>query len=420
MMEELVAKYKEKSPGSASAMSRSSEIIAGGVSRNFGYHIPYPVVNVRGAGVYLEDIDNNRYIDLAYNGLSLIHGHAPPPIAAEIGEALSQGWAWPGTSLAQIEFGEALARRIPGTDKVRFTNSGTEAMMLAVKIARHLTKRTLLIKANAAYHGSFPDLEAGLHGAGPVPGRTVVCDFGDADAFADTIRANHNELAAVVIEPVLVTGGIVPPPDGFLKTVTRTAREHGVLVVLDDCLMFRLAAAGSSEFFDIEADLVVLGKFIGGGLPMGAVCGSDAVMGVFSDDGNPLYHGGSFNGNVLASRAGLKSLEMLTPESIGKMNDQAATIRDFLEQRSALQTFNPTITAVGSVVGIHFSEEGQPAKDYHTQLNRNLGFHLACLIAGIQLGAGGIFSLVTAFDNPALDELKGRLATAIDLFCEAA
>ncbi|GIK82874.1 MAG: aspartate aminotransferase family protein [Alphaproteobacteria bacterium] len=419
-MEDIVARYKASTPTSSKMMARSAEVIAGGVSRNFGYHIPYPVVNARGFGAHLEDVDGNVYIDTAYNGLSLIHGHASPEILREIESTLGGGWAWPGSSRAQIDFAEALLKRIPGYDKVRFTNSGTEAMMLAVKIARRATRRPLVMKARAAYHGSYPDLEAGLHGTGSIEGRTIVRDFGDTEGFVEAIGQNRDKLAAVLIEPVLVTGAIVPPPEGFLEAITEAARANDVLVILDDCLMFRLAPAGSLEFFDIEADLVVLGKFIGGGVPMGAVLGPDSVMRVLSDPDQPLYHGGSFNGNLLACRAGIKSLEMLSPSSIDRMNAQAAEIKRFLQSNNTLQTYNPTITGVGSVVGISFNESEADAKDYLTTLNRNLRFHLSCLLSGVQMGAGGIVSLATAFDEATVDDLKTRLDGAIQLFSETA
>lgn len=418
-MEGIVARYRAKTPNSSRMMARSGNAIAGGVSRNFGYHIPYPVVNARASGARIEDIDGNDYIDTAYNGLSLIHGHASPEIVGEIQATLEGGWAWPGSSHAQVEFAEALLGRIGRHDKVRFTNSGTEAMMLAVKIARHATGRPLLLKARAAYHGSYPDLEAGLHGTGSIEGRTLVREFGDTEGFLEAIRTHGDQLAAVVIEPVLVTGAIIAPPVEFLSAVTQEARAHGIVVVLDDCLMFRLAPAGSSQFFGIAPDMVVLGKFLGGGMPMGAVCGPDAIMRVFAGE-EPLYHGGSFNGNVLACRAGMKSLQMLTAGRIEQMNAHAAELRLFLETNSLLQSFGPAITGVGSVVGVSFNRSDDDAKDYHTTLNRNLRFHLACLLSGIQLGAGGIVSLATVFDRDIVDELKLRLGGAIEMFAEYA
>jgi glutamate-1-semialdehyde 2,1-aminomutase len=154
-------------------------------------------VNARGQGAIVTDVDCNEYVDLVYNGLSLIHGHAYEPVVREIEAVLPNGWAWPGSSEPQIAFAQMLASRVPGMDVVRFTNSGNEATMLAVKLARHHTPRPLILKASAAYHGTYPDLEAGLHGQGDLPGRALTAPFGDLDAFAALIARNVEQLAAV-------------------------------------------------------------------------------------------------------------------------------------------------------------------------------------------------------------------------------
>jgi glutamate-1-semialdehyde 2,1-aminomutase len=397
-------------------MQRSFDIIAGGVSRNFGFHIPYPVMNERGAGARLFDVDGNEYIDFAYNGMSLIHGHAFAPVTDEIARVSRQGWAWPGSSLAQIEFGELLRQRIPGAEMVRFTNSGSEANMLAVKIARHYRNRDLILKAGSAYHGTYPDLEAGLHGQGEIRGRTLIRPFGDTDAFIDAMRRHRDDLAAVIIEPVLITGAVVLPPPGFLAAVCDFARECGIVSIIDDCLMFRLAPAGSSEFFGITPDLVALGKFIGGGIPTGAVVGPREIMRVFGPGNSaPLYHGGSFNGNVMSSRAGTITLEHLSRDVIARMNLQAAGIRAHLRDAVTRRGLPAEITGVGSVVGISFQAEGLQKRDYYDDYTIDLNFHLACLTCGLQPGAGGFFALASVFDDDTIAETNRRLDRALDM-----
>jgi glutamate-1-semialdehyde 2,1-aminomutase len=161
----------------------------------------------RGEGPYLWDVDGNRYVDLVYNGLSLIHGHAFPPVVDALGAVLARGSAWPGASSEQIEFAEALLKRVKSADLVRFTNTGTEAGMLAVKIARRATGRPLVLKAWAGYHGSYDDLEAGLAGQGPIPGRTALADFGSVQSFERALSSFGSEVAAVVLEPVMYGRG---------------------------------------------------------------------------------------------------------------------------------------------------------------------------------------------------------------------
>ncbi len=408
--------YLQRTPRSRGLMAESRRVVAGGVSRNFGYHVPYPVVNRSGQGAWITDVDGNEYIDFAYNGMSLIHGHAFPPVVEAIADAAARGWAWPGSSEAQIEFAAYLAGRVPGMDQVRFTNSGNEATMLAVKVARHFTKRTLILKARTAYHGTYPDLEAGLHGQGALPGRTLVAEFGDTEGFASVIAHHRHELAAVVIEPVLITGGVVPPPPGFLQDVCRLSRDAGALTIVDDCLMFRLAPGGSSAFFGISPDLVALGKFIGGGMPTGAVCGPQRIMQVFEPAGpDPLYHGGSFNGNVMSSCAGLACLRLLDAAAIGRMNAQSARLRAFLTGQVARRGLHAEITGVGSVAGIGFPEPGHVRADYYAGESLDLTFHLACLASGLQPGAGGFLAMATVFDEQLMAESERRLSAAFDL-----
>ena len=290
----------------------------GGSTRSFGYFRPYPLTFEHGEGSYLWDLDGNRYVDFTYNGLSLIHGHAFPPIEAALQAALPKGTAWPGTSLPQVEFAEALCDRMPAAERVRFTNTGTEAGMLAVKLARHVTGRPLVVKSWGAYHGSYDDLEAGLHGKGEVAGRTALGNFGDLDSYREVFERHRGEIAAVIIEPILFTCEVVPPPPGFLPSWSRWPAE-GRVVILDDCLMFRLAEGGSAEKFGIAPDLTCLGKFIGGGLPVGVVGGTEELLSVL-DPNHPdnLYHGGSFNGNPLGATAGRITVEHLSGESIAR------------------------------------------------------------------------------------------------------
>ena len=419
-MQAALVRYLERTPRSRALMAESHRVVAGGVSRNFGFHLPYPVVNQGGKGAWLTDVDGNEYIDFAFNGMSLIHGHAFPPVVEAITAAASRGWAWPGSSADQIEFADYLARRVPGMDQVRFTNSGNEATMLSVKVARHFTKRPLILKARTAYHGTYPDLEAGLHGQGELPGRTLVAEFGDTDGFAHLIAAHKNKLAAVVIEPVLITGGVVPPPPGFLQDICRLARDAGVLTIVDDCLMFRLAPGGSSDFFEISPDLVALGKFIGGGMPTGAVCGPRHIMQVFEPGGpDPLYHGGSFNGNVMSSRAGLACLRLLDGAAIDRMNAQSARLRMAMSDQVARRGLHAEITGVGSVAGIGFPQPGYVRADYYAGESLDLTFHLACLASGLQPGAGGFFAMATAFDDGVMAEAERRLSAAFDLWQES-
>ena len=330
--------YLARTGASAALVERARNSLPGGLTRNFGYFPPYPVIHQRGEGPYLWDVDGNRYVDLNYNGLSLIHGHAFPPVAEALARIAPHGWAWLGTSQPQIEFAETLIGRIKTFERVLFTNSGTEAGMLAVKLARAFTHRSLILKARGGYHGTYSDLEAGLHGQGEIPGHTLLAEFNEINSIERALERHKGQIAAVMLEPVMYTGVVMPALPGFLNRAQEAAHRHGALFILDDCLMFRLALGGSAEKFGLAPDLTFLGKFMGGGMPAGAVGGRAEIM----DMADPargsegLYHGGSFNGNVLASVAGQLTVEHLTKASIDRIDAQADRLKTALEAEAEI------------------------------------------------------------------------------------
>lgn len=408
--------YRARTPASAELLARAKESLPGGLTRNFGYFPPYPVVHQRGQGPYLWDLDGNRYVDLNYNGLSLIHGHAFPPVAEALARVAPEGWAWLGTSRPQVEFAETLKSRIAIFERVLFTNSGTEAGMLAVKLARAFTGRQLVLKARGGYHGTYSDLEAGLHGQGEIPGHTLLAEFNDIDSIERVLAAHGGKIAAVVLEPVMYTGVVMPAIPGFLKQAEEAARRHGALFVLDDCLMFRLAAGGSAEKFGLTPDITFLGKFLGGGVPAGAVGGRAEIM----DRADPargsdgLYHGGSFNGNVLASVAGRLTVEHLTQASIDRMDAQADRLKEVLEAKAKSVGVPLYVLNEGSVMGVYFTKtKPRPGGDLP---NPDLvaRFHLACLNNGVQMGPGGMVSMSTAITDKALAEAADGMSQALE------
>jgi glutamate-1-semialdehyde 2,1-aminomutase len=409
--------YRGRTPRSAETMARARRYLVRGLTRGWGYHRPYPLVAKRGEGPYLIDLDDNRYVDLANNGLSLIHGHAFPPVVNALRAAAGRGSGWLVPSEEQIEFAQMLCERIEAFERVRFTNSGTESGMLAIKVARAFTGRPAVLKSIDGFHGSFDDLEVGLYGRPEEPGRVYLAPFGDAEAFERRLEEHGDQIAAVVLEPLLFSGLVTTAPPGFLRRVQDAAQRAGALFVLDDCLMLRLAYGGSAEKYGLRPDLLFLGKFIGGGLPMGVTGGRAEVMDVLDPHREqPLYHGGSFNGNLLSSVTGRVSLEHFTAATIAAMDERAAWLRAELVQAAAELGLPLSTVAEGSVLGVYVTDtlarhSGSFVAGEATQL-----LHLAALTHGVFMGPGGEIALSSVVAGEALERARfGLLAAMHDL-----
>jgi glutamate-1-semialdehyde 2,1-aminomutase len=412
-------RYRRETPSSAALMSKAAAVLPGGNTRTTSFHPPYPVVIDRGDGPWLWDVDERRYVDLFCNGLSLIHGNNYGPSRAAIDAVIHRGTAWSGASREQIAFAELLCGRIEAMELLRFTNSGSEAGMLAVKAARHVTGRPYIVKSMGAYHGSYPDLEAGLYGQRDLQGRALVAAFNDLQSFERVMAQHGKEVAAIVIEPVLVTGRVVPPAPGFLTGLQSLANRYGALSILDDCLMLRLAVGGSAEKFALQPDLVVLGKFLGGGTALGAFGGSREIMNIF-DPTRPgcVFHGGSFNGNLLGCAAGQVTLRDLTAERIAAMDAASLSIRSALARRAKELDLEVIISGMGSVAGIAFAADPNRHEDDPSALGLASLFHLACLSEGVLIGPGGVLSVSTAHDAAAIACAIEGLSTALEKVAE--
>ena len=299
--------YKAKTPVSRGYLEQFCRHLPGGETRSVTHYDPYPVVLAEGHGAFFCDVDGNEYIDVLNNYTSLVHGHG---LRTHYRGGTGRRRLAPCSRLrtgAVSDLASMLTERYPAVEKVRFTNSGTEASLLATRIVRAATGRRRVVIFTGGYHGSVPEfLDNG--------GDTTSVIYNDFDG---AFRAIDSSVAAVFVEPFLGSGGVIPAEDGFLRSIEARAHAVGSLFVLDEVQSLRNAFHGTHSELGLEPDLIVMGKIIGGGLPVGALGGKASLMNLTSArDGGSLSHSGTFNGNVVTMRAGAASLGALDEPAI--------------------------------------------------------------------------------------------------------
>src|SRR5579862_9139068 len=411
-MSHIEERYWSITPKSAAAAKRAERVMPGGDTRSVQQYRPYALTIVRGEGPFLFDADGNRYIDLLGNYTSLVHGNAYPQIVNAIHDAVGRGTAWPARSLAQVELAELLSERVRSIEQVRFCNSGTEAGMLAAHVARRMTGRKYILMARHGYHGSYDDLEVGL--AGHEGERTMLADFGDPDAFEALLSERGKEIAAVFLEPVLGSAGIVIPSAAFLSRVREATRRAGVVLVIDEVITLRLATGGAQQLFNVHPDLTMMGKIIGGGLPVGALGGAASLMSCLDPrNRGAMWHSGTFNGNPLTCTAGVVSVRELTKERIDKMDQLGDRLARELKQAAMAVELPFSVRRVGSLMNVFFLNDAPPPTITREDAKLIGEFHLAALNHGLFLAPRGMIALSTVMTDELVTEVVERATAAL-------
>ena len=312
---------------------RALDLIPGGVNspvramKAVGLDEPFFVA--RGEGAYLEDVDGNRYLDWVMSWGPLLFGHADLGTVEAVREAASRGTSFGATTEAEVELAAEIADAVPSVDKVRLVSSGTEAAMSALRLARAYTKQERILKFAGGYHGHADALLAqsgsglatlGIPSTPGVPEAvthdTIVCPYNDLNAAAEALLRYGEGLAAIIVEPVAGNMGVVPPVDGFLQGLRELCDAAGALLVFDEVITgFRVARGGAQELYGVIPDLTILGKIVGGGLPLAAFGGRADVMDLLAPSG-PVYQAGPLSGNPLATAAGLSVLRRLRDPAV--------------------------------------------------------------------------------------------------------
>ncbi len=365
---------------SAELMARAEHLLPGGVDspvRAFRAVGGIPRVIERASGARLWDVDGNELIDYVGSWGPMILGHAHPAVIAAITEAASRGTSFGAPSLGEIALAEEIVAAMPSIERLRFVNSGTEAAMSAIRLARAFTGRDRVIKMAGGYHGHADSLlvraGSGATGlpasAGVTAGAaadTLVVDYNDLFAPAELL--SRRDVAAVIVEPIAANMGVVLPAEGYLAGLRRLTAEHGTLLILDEVITgFRVARGGAQEQYAIRPDLTVLGKIIGGGLPVGAYGGSAAIMGLVAPLG-PVYQAGTLSGNPLAMAAGLATLRALTPSVYQQLEEAGAVLEAGLAHAAAAAGVRVRLTRAGSLLTVFFDDDARFARFFHAML----------------------------------------------------
>lgn len=344
----------------------SKKIIPGGVSSPVRAFKPYPFFVAKGEGSHIYDVDGNSYVDhcLAYGPLIL--GHADKTVVSDLTNQLTMGTAYGAPTENEIKLSREVINRIPSAEMVRFTNSGTEATMSAIRVARGFTKRDKIVKFEGAYHGAHDYcLVKGGSGAACLPDslgipldttkNTLTVPFNDEEALTELIEKEGENIACIIMEVVMGNIGCVEPKDGYLEFLRKITEENGIVLIFDEVITgFRLATGGAQEYYGVTPDMTTLGKIVGGGLPMGAFCGKKEIMELVAPNG-PVYQAGTFSGNPISVQAGLSTLKQLNKDFYTSLNKKGeflrSNIRDIVDELSL--EISPV--GLGSMFQIYFN-----------------------------------------------------------------
>ncbi|HKW99221.1 MAG TPA: aspartate aminotransferase family protein [Bryobacteraceae bacterium] len=377
-------KYRSATSVSRQLHERAMRVMPGGNTRHSIALAPYPVYVASGTGCHVTDVEGEERIDFLNNYTSLILGHADPRVTAAVQQRAALGTAFTMPAETQVELAELLVERVPYIDQVRFANSGSEAVMLAIKAARAFTGRHKIAKFEGAYHGIYDYAQvsdgpsAGDWGELERPARViergappsqaedvVVMPWNHFEICRELIRSHRDQLAAVLVDPLPLGIGLIAAKSGFLQMLREETARHGILMISDEVLTFRLSYRGAMHAYGISPDLTALAKIIGGGFPVGAVAGAARVMSVFDHTRDiKVHHGGTFNANPVTMTAGLETMRQMTPQAYERLEKLGDSIREKLARMLRDRGTPAQVCGRGSLFLAHLT--GEELTDYRS------------------------------------------------------
>jgi glutamate-1-semialdehyde 2,1-aminomutase len=374
----MFKEYLSKTPKSKVLYERAKKVLPAGVSYGIRYFEPYPFYTAMAKGSKLYDVDGNEYVDFWLGHTALILGHSPQAIVEAVEKQIEKGTHYGTCHELEIQLAEQVVKMVPNAQMVRFTNSGTEANMYATRLARAYTGRNKVAKFEGGWHGGYDALHIGVkhpfnvpESAGLTTGAlqdTILLPFNNLAGVKE--RLKNKKVAAIVIEPILGAGGGVVAEKEFLKGLREYCDEKDILLIFDEVITgFRLAPGGAQQYYDVKADITVLGKILGGGFPIGAFCGNKKIMERLNAQiyERPRYsfHGGTFTANPITMTAGLATLKLLeNGKLINGLNNAGMKLRRRLKEIFDANNVKVQITGDSSLFNVHFTKE--KVKDANT------------------------------------------------------
>ncbi len=412
--------------------------IPGGTSKANLYMRPHPLYVRGGTGCWATDLEGVERLDCVNNFTALIHGHAFPPVVQAVTAQLARGTNFAFSTPEELLLAKLLVERIPGLDLVRFGNSGTEAVMMAIKAARAFTGRDRIAKFEGAYHGYYDDVQVSFHSTPPGWGpddapaslassggipkhrvqETLVLPWNDADSTERLLVRYKNEIAAVIVDPLANRMGFIPPAPGFLAHLREVTRAHGILVIFDEVISLRVGYSGAQCRYGGDPDLTAMGKIIGGGFPVGATGGKAEVMAVFDPGtkGPRILSGGTFSANPVTMTAGLAAMQAMDRATFARLEDMGARLR--LRLNEVFRKSGQPGQATGDGSLFRLMTIGRPLRNYRDSVEpgadaRSSRLFMALLDAGIMVNDNGLGCLSTPMGEAELDRIEAALERAL-------
>jgi glutamate-1-semialdehyde 2,1-aminomutase len=400
--------YQKRTRKSLATLEAARKYMPGGDTRTSIWFEPYPIWIDKADGCRFSDVDGHQYIDFHNCYTTMILGHANPRVVAAVREQAAQGTAFGALVPKVVRWAELVCNMVDSVDKVRFGNSGTEAVMMAIRLARGLTGKDLLLKTDGCYHGSYDPVVYPSDAAGiprSAQGDSIIVPYNDKEAAERAIVENKNRLAAVIVEGAMGATGMIPPRNGYLEFLRKVTADNGILFILDEVISLRLAWGGTQSIFGVKPDLTTMAKIIGGGYPVGAIGGREDLMQMFSPDVRRVYHAGTLNANPITATAGIATMEQLGPPEIDHINSLGEAFAEGVRAVFKRLNIKGQVTGLGSLQNIHFSDkpviDGQSAREANKDLLHL--YYLGMLEHGCFSAARGLYVMSTPMTQKEID-----------------